>query len=282
MSEHSPKNTPELSSPPDTQAARAGGRPQDALFEDGGGSESWRILISLMSAYALFGTFFSLAAPRGDELLKYLRYGDGVACAFFALDFLLSLFRAKSKWKYLLYGWVDLISAMPGVPILRLLRIFYIMRALKFMKRRDASDRFAKFFARMGIKGAFLTVFALLFVSIAVSGALELHFERGVPRANILDAEDALWWAVSTVSTVGYGDTYPVTTGGRIVGMCLMFIGISLFGMCSALTASIVLKGAGKASFYEISDSRQSPKGAETSGAEETSGRNGAPPNPEG
>ena len=106
------------------------------------------------------------------------------------------------------------------------------------MKRCDASDRFAKFFARMGIKGAFLTVFALLFVSIAVSGALELHFERGAPRANILDAEDALWWAVSTVSTVGYGDTYPVTTGGRIVGMCLMFIGISLFGMCSALTAS--------------------------------------------
>ncbi len=200
-----------------------------------------------MSAYSIFGAIFFFAAPANDELFKYICFADTIACMFFAADFLIVLFRADKKLKYLKYGWIDILSAIPGIFALRFARIFYMFRNIKLLRHFRSLERFSKFFANMGVKDAFLGVLCMLFISIAVSGALELHFEKDAPRANILNAGDALWWAVSTVSTVGYGDTYPVTTGGRIVGMCLIFVGIGLFGTFSALTASIILKGGSKA-----------------------------------
>ena len=63
-----------------------------------------------------------------------------------------------------------------------------------------------------------------------------LEFER-VPGANILTAEDALWWALSTMTTVGYGDRFPVTTEGRMIAAVLMITGVGLFGVLSGTIA---------------------------------------------
>jgi voltage-gated potassium channel len=81
-----------------------------------------------------------------------------------------------------------------------------------------------------GILSSFLLV---IFCSIAV-----LICEQQDPNAKIKTAGDALWWGIATITTVGYGDRYPVTTGGRIVAVVLMISGIGLFGVFSGLAAS--------------------------------------------
>ena len=68
-----------------------------------------------------------------------------------------------------------------------------------------------------------------------------LHFERGAESANINTYFDALWWAAETVSTVGYGDVYPVTMGGKIVAMVLMMCGVGMFSLSAALFAAWII-----------------------------------------
>lgn len=74
---------------------------------------------------------------------------------------------------------------------------------------------------------------------VLVAAVAELEAERGAPRANITSFGDALWWAVATVTTVGYGDLYPVTLAGRVVATALMFVGIALV---SIMTAAVVAR----------------------------------------
>ena len=64
---------------------------------------------------------------------------------------------------------------------------------------------------------------------------------EGGEQANIKTAGDAVWWSVTTVTTIGYGDRYPVTFGGRVVAMCLMVAGVGLFGALSGIVATLFL-----------------------------------------
>lgn len=94
---------------------------------------------------------------------------------------------------------------------------------------------------------------ALLFV-IAGSTAI-LHFET-LPESNIHTADDAIWWAISTITTVGYGDRYPVTTEGRVVAALLMIAGVGLFGTLLATLAAWFLRPEEEATNAELAELR--------------------------
>ncbi len=79
-------------------------------------------------------------------------------------------------------------------------------------------------------------------VIILAGAALELGFEKGAPGANIHNYGDALWWAIVTVTTAGYGDKYPVTAGGRGVAVALTLVGIGLIGALTATVASFFVE----------------------------------------
>jgi voltage-gated potassium channel len=76
---------------------------------------------------------------------------------------------------------------------------------------------------------------------LEVCGLLELYFEEDAPGANITTAGDALWWGYVTATTVGYGDQYPVTTGGRLTGLIMLTVGVALFATFSGFLASTFL-----------------------------------------
>jgi voltage-gated potassium channel len=89
-------------------------------------------------------------------------------------------------------------------------------------------------------------------VTLLIGAWLVMLFEEGAPGSNIHNYHDALWWAIVTVTTVGYGDRYPVTEGGRIVAAVLMLVGIGLIGVLTATVASVFIKDhtdANKAEF---------------------------------
>ena len=88
------------------------------------------------------------------------------------------------------------------------------------------------------------TLYFVIFILVTVLefvGLLELYFEEDAPGANITTAGDALWWGYVTATTVGYGDQYPVTTGGRISGLIMLTVGVALFATFSGFLATTFL-----------------------------------------
>jgi len=145
----------------------------------------------------------------------------------FVVEYIARLWSARERRKYFLRHLPDLaIVALPMLRPLRLLRLLVLFRVIN----RKAAD------ALQGRVPLYVTISA---VTLVVCGALAvLDAERGHPHSNIQTFGQAVWWAVVTVTTVGYGDYFPVTTAGRFVAVGLMIGGVALIGVVTASFAA--------------------------------------------
>ena len=139
------------------------------------------------------------------------------------------------------WGWIDLLACIPNVDALRVGRLVRVLRIIRLLRGVRIGHRVYELLVQNKPKSAavsvlFTTLLLVTFGSIAILIAEEPH-----TGANIKTAQDAVWWSVTTITTVGYGDRYPVTTGGRVIAMGLMICGVGLFGTLSGLVASIFL-----------------------------------------
>ena len=211
----------------------------------------FQIVILILSIVVLLAlgadTFLKLPA----EISRLLNDLDTLICIILLVDFVVRFCRAESKLGFLKWGWIDLLASIPYVPILRIGRIIRILRIIRLLRAVRATHRISavllKDKVRTGVAGALLTSFLLvMFCSIAV-----LICEQQDPNANIKTAGDALWWGITTITTVGYGDKYPITTGGRFVAVFLMIAGVGLFGVLSGLAASFFVGSSQKSMVQE-------------------------------
>lgn len=197
----------------------------------------YQIFMLALCLYAI-GALAARSAIRFNESTAViLDTADYAVCAVFFLDFLWNLKRADDKWRYFItWGWIDLLSSFPTVTVARwgrlarVLRIFRVLRVLR-ASRRLATAIMNGRAENTALAAGLVALMLVTFCSIAV-----LNFED-VPGANIRTPQDALWWAMTTITTVGYGDRYPVTTAGRIIAAILMSAGVALFGTLSAYLA---------------------------------------------
>lgn len=151
----------------------------------------------------------------------------------FAADFVIRLLLADERLSYALNHWYDVaLIALPMLRPLRLLRLLALARVLD----RSAAGSLA---GRAAIYISAAATSAVLLGSLAV-----LDAERGAEGANLITFGDAVWWACSTVTTVGYGDLYPVTGQGRAVAVVLMIVGIGVVGAVTATVATAMLARA--------------------------------------
>jgi Uncharacterized protein conserved in bacteria (DUF2252)/Ion transport protein len=159
----------------------------------------------------------------------------------FLLDFLVRLCRAPSRSGYVFrqFGWADLLASLP-FPQAKILRIFRVIRVVRLVRkygpgtiaRRLVTDRADS--ALLSV--LFVGILVLEFASLAI-----LRLERNAPEANITTAPDALWYVIVTMSTVGYGDRYPVTGAGRALGTFIIVVGVGIFGTLTAYIANLFL-----------------------------------------
>jgi voltage-gated potassium channel len=145
----------------------------------------------------------------------------------FAVDLLVRLRFAERRWSFLRRNWLDVVTL--AVPMLRPLRALRVVVALNVLGRRGRAFVRGKVVAYVG---------AAVVVVGFVAALAVLDAERANAEANIQSFGDALWWAATTVTTVGYGDRFPTTTEGRFVGVGLMVTGIALVGVVTAALAS--------------------------------------------
>ena len=178
-----------------------------------------------------------------EDILQIVDSADYVLCSFFFADFVKQFIQARgARLAYMKYGWIDLLSSIPIIPGAALGRIFRILRILKVIRQVSKLSDITEGLFRNPTAGAFAVTSVLAVSTIFMSAFLVLEAECNVAGAKIKNAGDALWWAVTTVTTVGYGDVYPITTAGRYVGVITMFVGIAVAGSLTATMASILIR----------------------------------------
>jgi voltage-gated potassium channel len=202
------------------------------------------VFMLALSLYAVIALAVSTFAPLSPDTATVLDYADTAVCLLFFIDFLVTLARAQNRWKYLVtWGWIDLISSIPAIDVLRWGRAARALRILRVLRCIKAAKILSEFVLRRRAQNTFLAALLLSILLIVISASAVLQFETQ-PEANIRTPEDALWWAVVTVTTVGYGDRFPISSEGRLIGILLMTAGVGLFGTFSGLVAAWFLEAS--------------------------------------
>src|SRR6185295_3766564 len=168
-------------------------------------SNAYELFILFMTIFSLIIMVALLLPTLSKSTTQLLEIYDNAICILFLFDFGLRLKRAPSKRGYFIHGrgWLDVL---------------------------DNRGRYA----------VFITLLAALVV-LAVSAVMVLQFESKSSDANIKTGGQALWWAVVTITTVGYGDYYPVTPGGRLTATVVMFCGVGIIGSLASILASVLV-----------------------------------------
>jgi voltage-gated potassium channel len=215
----------------------------DGTREAGGelGNTGYELFIGALSMLSLINVVLFVAL-RNDDIRQVVLVMDGLLSVIFLLDFLMRLHRAPSRSAYLVrgHGWADLLASLP-FPQFKLLRIFRLVRVARLMRnygihaigRSLRSDRAGS---------ALLTLLLLGILVLEFGSLLMLAQEQGVDGANITTASDALWYVLVTMSTVGYGDQFPVGHTGRVLGALIIVVGVGIFGTLTGYLANLFVR----------------------------------------
>jgi voltage-gated potassium channel len=161
---------------------------------------------------------------------------DYLLWAIFAVEYLIKLYLAPSRRRFVRTHLIDLLVI--AIPVFRPLRALRLLRLLRLSRAGlTMAEMVRRAKGLLTHRGLHIVLLAVLAI-ILIGAALELAFEHKAPGSNIHSYGDALWWAIVTITTVGYGDRYPVTAAGRGIAVVLMLTGIGLVGVLSASIAS--------------------------------------------
>lgn len=195
------------------------------------------LMVLILSIYVLAALVIDTLYVLPPETSLLLNYIDNVICIFFLIEFCIRFGKAEKKMKFMRWGWIDLISCIPMVDFLRTGRLLRLIRLLRVIRAFRTTKNVVDHVFANKVQGAFtsVSIIAILLVIFSAIGILQVEKD---PNSNIKTAEDAIWWAYVTITTVGYGDKFPVTTEGRIIAAVLMTAGVGLFGTFTAFVAS--------------------------------------------
>ena len=179
------------------------------------------LALAFLVAYA-----WPVLDPRlSSDLATTLRVAGWTVWVAFAVDFAIRIALADPRWSYVRSHWYDL--ALIVLPMLRPLRLLRLLALARIMNRSATGSL-------IGRVSTYVVGTAVMSAGLATIAVLDA--EQDAPGANITTFGDALWWSATTVTTVGYGDRFPVTTEGRLIAVALMIVGIATVG---AVIASI-------------------------------------------
>lgn len=199
------------------------------------------LLILFLSVYVLAALLIDTLFKLPPETAKVLSYIDNLICLVFLLDFVIRFKKAENKLKFMKWGWIDLIASIPTLDFMRAGRLLRVIRLIRLIRAFRSTKHIIQHVFKNKTQGTLTTVAIIAVLMLLFSTISILQFEKA-PNSNIKTAEDAIWWSYATITTVGYGDKYPVTTEGRIIAMILMTVGVGLFGTFTAYVSSWFVK----------------------------------------
>ena len=199
------------------------------------------IAVLVLSVYVLGALLAQTVFHVSPEVSLLIDRIDTFVCIVFLADFAVWFRRAPSKLAFMKWGWIDLVSSIPAYDFLRWGRMLRLIRLVRILRAFRSARHLLTFLFRNRARGLIGTAALAVVVLLIFSCIAVLVFEDG-PDANIKTPFDAFWWAISTITTVGYGDKFPVTTEGRIVAIVLMISGVGFFGVLTGLFARLFVE----------------------------------------
>lgn len=200
------------------------------------------VLTTILSVYVLLQLVTEAVVPLSDDTKTIMSYADYFVCGVFLLDFGVRFRAAPSKLAFMKLGWIDLLSSIPVIPWMMLGRFTRIFRLIRVIRGLRSTERLLFVLLRSRVRNTLLVVITIAVLLVVITGSAVLSLEKDVKDANITNVGDALWWATTTtVTTVSYGDKYPVSAEGRIVAVILMVTGVGLFSTFSGTVAAFLL-----------------------------------------
>jgi voltage-gated potassium channel len=176
-------------------------------------------------SYPAFVVDISPSVQKSIEVIQW------VCWLAFAADLLGGILTSESKSSYLKHHLLDVAAVL--LPFLRPLRLMRVISFGGLVIQKVAIGRQFAITFKVAIASIFIAYIAAVQVTIS---------ERGIEGSNIKNFGDGIWWAVTTVTTVGYGDKFPTTIEGKVLAVGLMIVGISLMGVITASVAAWFVK----------------------------------------
>jgi voltage-gated potassium channel len=204
----------------------------------------YELFIAAVSILSVFNMVLAYIPGVDQDAINVVYIINAVLTLLFIYDFGLRLATAPSRSFYFFrdYGWADLLATIPALRIFRLFRIYKAYRIIK----KFGIHYIMTYLSRNRAASALYILILMVIIIIEAGGFLVLQAESHSPSANILTAGDAIWWAYVTITTVGYGDRFPTTSVGRIVGILVMTTGVAVFATFAGLISSKLLASPAK------------------------------------
>jgi voltage-gated potassium channel Kch len=222
---------------------------------------NYEIFIGMLSVLSIFNIVLMYAYLQDGNMQNVLSVMNALLSGVFMADFVyrISTARLKSGYFFRQYGWADLLASLP-IAQLKVLRLFRLVRVYRLLREIGPKNVIHSLVEDRA--GSALYVLLTAGILVLEFGSLAmLGLEQYAPHANITTASDSLWYTIVTISTVGYGDQYPVTQAGRLLGALIILVGVGIFGTFTGYLANFFLapskkKAADKEGISEVADAQ--------------------------
>lgn len=213
------------------------------------GGRIFDLFIQSLIIFSLISFSLETLPDLNSAFREFLRFAEIISVLIFSIEYLLRIIVSDRKLNFIFsfYGIIDLIAILPfylstGVDLrsLRIFRLFRLFRVLKILRYNKAIHHFQRAFRE--IKEELVLFFILTFFLLYISSAGIYYFENAAQPEVFKSVFHSLWWAIETLTTVGYGDIYPVTTGGKVFAFFMLLIGLGVISVPSGLIASALSK----------------------------------------
>ncbi|WP_093144663.1 ion transporter [Ulvibacter litoralis] len=207
------------------------------------------LFIQILIILSLVSFSIETLPDLSPDVRKALRYFEVFCIVIFSIEYLLRLYYAPKKLHYIFsfYGIIDLLAILPfyitlGIDLrsIRVFRVFRIFRIFKLMRYNKALNHFKD--AAKEAKEEIILFLLVTLILLYLSAVGIYFFENEAQPDKFSSIFHSLWWAISTLTTVGYGDVYPITLGGKIFTFFLLIIGLGIVTVPAGIVASALSK----------------------------------------
>ncbi|GAA5205941.1 ion transporter [Microbacterium kyungheense] len=202
---------------------------------------AYEIFIGLLSVLSILNLVLVWVFRADPSLQTVLSIMNGLFSIIFLLDFTYRIVTAPSASRYFFreFGWADLLASLPFAEV-KILRVFRLIRVTRLMRELGVRA-LLRTLLRDRANSALWTLLLMGILVLEFGSMWMLALEQYAEGSNITTASDAIWYTIVTIATVGYGDTYPVTSAGRLLGAVIIVVGVGIFGTFTGYLANLFL-----------------------------------------